>query len=170
MAELNFTKLADAPILESVPDGAKVYAEVDGKVYRVAGDNLGGGVKTAVFKVVQEDQTEPMSLREAGVATASAGDNARDSINYFYTTCENMTFEEAKALLLAGKPLAAGISLVKVSGGVMVGCVFGMQAGVGLEGIDDGVPIIVYNSNEIYCWHPDGTFTNDPDYDQPEPQ
>lgn len=43
MAELNFKKLADAPVLEEVPDGAKVYAEVDGKVYRVAGDNLGGG-------------------------------------------------------------------------------------------------------------------------------
>lgn len=44
MSELNFTRLADAPVLEEVPDGAKVYAEVDGKVYRVAGDNLGAGV------------------------------------------------------------------------------------------------------------------------------
>lgn len=80
MAELNFKKLADAPILEEVPDGAKVYAEVEGKVYRVAGDNLGGG---------------------GGVPMAVI------TINNNAYTCDNMTFEEVYAMFTAHKPFAA---------------------------------------------------------------
>lgn len=77
MAELNFKKLADAPVLEEVPDGAKVYAEVDGKVYRVAGDNLGGG----------------------GIPTAMIV-NGDDGY-----ACDNMTFEQACALIDAHQPV-----------------------------------------------------------------
>lgn len=87
MAELNFKKLADAPILEEVPDGAKVYAEVDGKVYRVAGDNLGGG----------------------GIPTAIIVRN-NDNNDKFH--CDNMTFNEVKTLLEADMPVMATISAV----------------------------------------------------------
>lgn len=87
---LNFTKLADALVLESVPDGAKAYAEVDGKVYRVPGDSLGGGggIKTAIVQLNM-------------VSEASASSSPQ-----FTGTCQNMTFEEAKAILMAGQPLA----------------------------------------------------------------
>lgn len=101
MVELNFKKLADAPILEEVPDGAKVYAEVDGKVYRVAGDNLGGGgIPTAIIRV------DVGSAESASVMTLAAEDGARASDSTeFPCTVENMTFEEAEAILSAGKPL-----------------------------------------------------------------
>lgn len=81
MAELNFKKLADAPILAEVPDGAKVYAEVDGKVYRVAGDNLGGG----------------------GIPTAIM---ITDGVT---VTCENMTYTEMLELVEAKKPCLVAI-------------------------------------------------------------
>lgn len=108
MAELNFKKLADAPVLEEVPDGAKVYAEVDGKVYRVAGDNLGGGGIPAAIIRADTGSAERKSLM-----TLAAGDGARSSSSQGYPcTVENMTFEEAKAILTAGKPLDIAIIII----------------------------------------------------------
>lgn len=78
---LNFTKLAEAPVLEEVPDGAKVYAEVDGKVYRVAGDNLGGGGGGTPMAVIYYDD---------------------DGSEY---VCDSMTYEEARACLEEKKPI-----------------------------------------------------------------
>lgn len=76
MADLTFNRLADAPVLDEVPDGAKVYAEVDGKVYRVAGDNLGGGVPTAIFEMTYNASAEYTSLDGADkpVVTAAEGE------------------------------------------------------------------------------------------------
>lgn len=87
---LNFTKLADAPMLETVPDGATAYAEVDGKVYRVPGDSLGGGggIKTAIVQLNMVQET------------------SSDSSMQYTGTCQNMTFDEAKAILMDGQPLA----------------------------------------------------------------
>lgn len=100
MAELNFKKLADAPVLEEVPDGAKVYAEVDGKVYRVAGDNLGGGVKTAIIRM------DMSSVDSVSLMTLAAGDGERASdVQEYPCTVENMTFEEAEAILSSEEPL-----------------------------------------------------------------
>lgn len=112
MAELNFKKLADAPVLEEVPDGAKVYAEVDGKVYRVAGDNLGGGgIPTAIIRM------DMGSAESASVMTLAAEDGARASDPTEYPcTVENMTFEEAEAILTAGKPLGV-VAVTSMDGG-----------------------------------------------------
>lgn len=38
-----FTKLADVPALEEVPEGANAFIEVEGEIKRVPGDGLGGG-------------------------------------------------------------------------------------------------------------------------------
>lgn len=149
MAELNFTKLADAPILEEVPDGAKVYAEVDGKVYRVAGDNLGGGgIPTAIFKFVEETEDEK-----------------------YYTTCENMTFEEAKTLLLAGELLATAATFVLKKDGVAVfGCCVNMAAIALMNDDTQGYRIVTSSDQGLLYWFPDGTVTNDQDYGRGDPQ
>lgn len=126
MAELTFNKLADAPVLDKVPDGAKVYAEVDGKVYRVAGDNLGGGVPTAIIEVSHNGASEvgPMATAaesESAEETPTATENeatppavgiakgvATYNVSDSYTgVCTNMTYAKAKAILEAGKPLMA---------------------------------------------------------------
>lgn len=133
MAELNFTKLADAPILEKVPDGAKVYAEVDGKVYRVAGDNLGGGIKTALFFVPSE----------------------QEGAERYYTTCQNMTYDEAKAMLMAGEPFTAILHLAGDSPG------FYSPKAIWFEPQTD---TIWANMGEFWVWFPDGTFTTNDNY------
>lgn len=131
MAELNFTKLADAPILEEVPDGAKVYAEVDGKVYRVAGDNLGGGMKTALFFVHQK------------------------SANYYYATCQNMTYDKAKAMLMAGEPFTA----ILCFGGDSPE--FDQSKAIWYYSVGD---VINVDFADSCVWFPDGTLTNNTDY------
>lgn len=171
MSELNFTKLADAPVLEEVPDGAKVYAEVDGKVYRVAGDNLGGGgIKTAIFKLNADsgDGASVQSLLSGGVATLDAGDNARVGYNPVYTaTCDNMTYEKCKAIFLAGGSVNArlvahedadsGTGYVdepSISGGYFNG------DGIETCGFAFSSYIKQYDIVTFY-WLPDGTITTD---------
>lgn len=152
MAELNFKKLADAPILEEVPDGAKVYAEVDGKVYRVAGDNLGGGgIPTAIFHLVTETAEEKAT-------------KASDPPTYT-ATCDNMTFAECLALFQAGKSVDARLvadadfgsgkaheDAPSLSGGV---------AAIGDLTIIGFTFKSTLGGNRPYCWLPDGTITTD---------
>lgn len=147
MSALNFTKLADAPILEEVPDGAKVYAEVDGKVYRVAGDNLGGGggSKAAVIHMDISSTTSVQSLFN-GAATVDAGDGARSTAT-FPATCENMTFEEALAAARSNK---LNTVLTVEEGGMLVSfnqTMYAMQPS-GSEGNYDIV--IVYDATAMY--------------------
>lgn len=172
MSELNFTKLADAPVLDEVPDGAKVYAEVDGKVYRVAGDNLGGGIPTAIFKLNMDsgDTASVQSLLSGGVAAVDAGDNARavETPPVYTATCENMTYEECKAIFLAGGSVNARLQVfqgdesqvttvsdeVSVSGGY-----------VGLNSVEAiGFTFLSYINQYdglTFYWLPDGTITTD---------
>lgn len=88
----NFAKLADAELLESVPENANAFVEIEGAVKRVPGSGLGGS-KTAVI-VIDEGTASSVSL-------LSASDGAR-ATSETTATCENMTFEEAKAAILAG--------------------------------------------------------------------
>lgn len=161
---LNFTKLADAPILEEVPDGAKVYAEVDGKVYRVAGDNLGGGgIPTAILTVVM-DNPNPKS---------AAGDNSKATQNVYTATCDNMTYEAVKAIFLSGGAVNARARLVATQSGF--GSVISDDASVSggyfKAESSSGAPfedIVGFNfisptlNNPTFYWFPDGTITTVP--------
>lgn len=161
---LNFTKLADAPVLESVPDGAKAYAEVDGKVYRVPGDSLGGGggIKTAIVQLNE--------VLEA----------ARSSSPQFTGTCQNMTFEEAKAILMDGQPLAVMLVMdIGPSWGAETempaswyadGCMYTSQSdteaismlGAAGSGFNEGIIIqaALYSDQLILYWFPDESIAN----------
>ena len=152
MAELNFKKLADAPVLEEVPDGAKVYAEVDGKVYRVAGDNLGGGgIPTAIFHLVTETAEEKAT-------------RANDAPT-FTATCDNMTFAECLALFEAGKSVDARLvadadyylgkaheDAPSLSGGMFS---YGDLTIIGFTFKS------TFCGDSLYYWLPDGTITTD---------
>lgn len=167
---LNFTKLADAPVLDEVPDGAKVYAEVDGKVYRVAGDNLGGGVPTAILKLVTDaaDEASVQSLLSGGAATVSAGDNARAaSASTIYTaTCDNMTFDEVKAIFLAGGQVNARLQLFSDEQGTIVADARSIECGYFLYNSIEVcgfffVSVLAKYSGITFCWLPDGMITTD---------
>lgn len=157
MSELNFTKLADAPILEEVPDGAKVYAEVDGKVYRVAGDNLGGGgIPTAIFHL------------NTDTASETAERSSAETKNYT-ATCDNMTFAECLALFQAGKSVNARLvadwdsgsnqtheDAPSISGGIL------SASGQHVIGFTfDSTLGPVLGVSNTYYWLSDGTITTD---------
>lgn len=93
----------DLELLEEVPETANAIVEVDGEMKRVPGSNLGGGTPTAIWKLDLDD-TASLSLN-GGVAVASdTDDKARAASTVYYTaTCDNMTFAEAKELMLAGE-------------------------------------------------------------------
>lgn len=176
MADLTFNKLADAPVLDEVPDGAKVYAEVDGKVYRVAGDNLGGGVPTAIIELTvngvalssltdadkpvataaEGESTEETAVTEneatppaAGIAKGIATYNVSDT----YTgVCTNMTYDKAKALLEAGKPLMAVIVNNDNSSYIA------MLAGFVIYSVNEEI-IQLYVDSMYLHWLPDDTIS-----------
>lgn len=108
MADLTFNRLADAPVLDEVPDGAKVYAEVDGKVYRVAGDNLGGGVPTAIFEMTYNASTYEASLDSADKPVVTAAEGETTEVTETEETAE--TDETSTVTENEATPPAAGIA------------------------------------------------------------
>lgn len=117
-----FTKLSEVPSLEEVPDGANAIIEVDGEIKRVPGDGLGGGatIPTAIIRIdasslMGDNEVSPSSINLASGVMPLATDTRTTTI---YTgTCDNMTYDEAKAILQAGNPLDARIIAVMESGG-----------------------------------------------------
>ena len=125
----DFQKLADVELLEEVPDGASAFVAVDGIVKRVPGSGLGGG----------------------GIATAILRMDIESNI-----TCDNYTYEQARAVLVAGNPLTAMILMSEnnISG-------WGSCQGVALY---DNCIAMLFNINDglsIY-WNADGFFDREP--------
>lgn len=101
----DFQKLADVELLEEVPDGASAFVAVDGVVKRVPGSGLGGGgVATAILRFDSESN--------ASTNTATMGET-RPVVNELPITCDNYTYEQARAVLEAGNPLTAMIFMSK---------------------------------------------------------
>ena len=96
----DFQKLADVELLEEVPDGASAFVAVDGVVKRVPGSGLGGGgVATAILRFTSE----------SNASTNAVTMGATIPINKLPITCDNYTYEQARAVLGAGNPLTAMI-------------------------------------------------------------
>lgn len=100
----NFQKLADVELLEEVPDGASAFVAVDGVVKRVPGSGLGGGgVATAILRLTSE----------SNASTNAVTMGAAIPVNKLPITCDNYTYEQARAVLGAGNPLTAMIFMSK---------------------------------------------------------
>lgn len=96
----DFQKLADVELLEEVPDGASAFVAVDGVVKRVPGSGLGGGgVATAILRFDSESNASEKAVTKA----------ASIPVNKLPITCDNYTYEQARAVLEAGNPLTAMI-------------------------------------------------------------
>lgn len=90
-----FTKLGEVEALEKVPKGANALIEIEGDIKRVPGDSLSGGIKTAIIKSSDYDDV---------LAGGTPADE--DAVTF---SCVNMTFGEALAEVMAGKPLGVMI-------------------------------------------------------------
>lgn len=143
----DFQKLADVELLEEVPDGASAFVAVDGTVKRVPGSGLGGGggVATAILRFDIE-------------SNASAN-------NELPITCDNYTYEQARAVLEAGNPLTA---MIFVPQNNMSGWMSCSQIAFS----DNCIYITFIVNNNIYdvspkngktiYWNADGFFDRDP--------
>lgn len=92
----NFKNLADVDLLESVPEGATVFAEVGGTVKRVPGEGLGGSGSGKNLIIVGSSFEEYVSsIGSAARAAAMAAD--APAVTY----SANMSFEDALAAVRA---------------------------------------------------------------------
>lgn len=87
-------KMSNAEVLEEIPENAKVLVNDNGKLKQVACREIGGsaGVATAIVKGFY------YMNRLTGVASV-------EEVTQDEYTCENMTFEEARNIILSGEPL-----------------------------------------------------------------
>ena len=93
----DFQKLADVELLEEVPDGASAFVAVDGVVKRVPGSGLGGGIATAILRFTSESNASEKAVTRGAI----------NPVNKLPITCDNYTYEQARAVLEAGNPLTA---------------------------------------------------------------
>lgn len=155
---LEFQKIGDVELLDSVPDTANAVVEVDGAIKRVPGSNLGGGgIPTAIIHI---DMGDSGDVAPSSLATL-ASDGARTSAYTYTFTCENMTFEEAAAIMAAHQPLVVVIDIM-LEGVYACG-----YAAYLMHTAGDGIETIVIKSAEggkIY-WTADGISTESPNAD-----
>lgn len=96
----DFQKLADVELLEEVPDGASAFVAVDGVVKRVPGSGLGGGgIATAILRFTSESNASAKAVKRVALPT----------VKKLPITCDNYTYEQARAVLTAGDPFTAMI-------------------------------------------------------------
>lgn len=91
----NYKKLTDVEVMEEVSENTMALVEENGKLKKVpcgAGFGGGNGVATAIIRgdiyMNMLSQTAPL-----------------DGMDFEDYTCDNMTFKEAKDIILAGEPL-----------------------------------------------------------------
>lgn len=149
--EYTYKKLADVEALTEVPEGATVFAEVDGEVKRIPGSGLGGSdIKTAIIKSSDYDNAL------AGLQTAAS---LGDPVTY---SCVNMTFEEAYQTMAAGEPLNA-VGLVAGEGCM---CIQGAVVFVGtaMTGSPLMMVALAFNGEMLAMlyWTADGLSTEAP--------
>lgn len=175
-----FTKLADVPALEEVPEGANALIEVDGAIRRVPGDGLGGGggIPTAIIRLNTDSASDASiaSLADltGGTATVAAGDSARSSggaTTIYTAACDNMTRAEAEAILLAGEMLDAKL-VISVAMGEQTVSEIVASTSLGITFLDEVTVIgIAFDSvllnwlsgdgQVTLYWLEDGTLTSD---------
>lgn len=112
----NTIELRNAEIVDKPAEGAMLFClNPDGTVNRVKADGVGGGkcAKIVVDTSAMASEAAPSSLMsrmsgksaDAGVSTVATEETTETPC-----ICDNMTFEEAKAILLAGEKLDAVLS------------------------------------------------------------
>lgn len=88
MSEVNYFKIADLPVIDSVPEGATVLAYNAGQLMRVNGENVGGGGTVVTIKMDGYDDAV------AGIAPAAAQAPT--------FTCDT-AYDEIVQMILGGK-------------------------------------------------------------------
>ena len=148
----DFQKLADVELLEEVPDGASAFVAVDGVVKRVPGSGLGGGgVATAILRMDSENNASTKAVTR----TASI------PVHELPITCDNYTYEQARAVLESGNPITA---MIFMSENNMSGWMSCLQIA-----FSDNYILMAFTIGDgltIY-WNADGFFDREPKNSNP---
>lgn len=156
----DFQKLADVELLEEVPDGASAFVAVNGDVKRVPGSGLGGGgVATAILRLSSESNASAKAVTRVAV---------QPTVKKLPITCDNYTYEQARAVLEAGNPLTAMIFISEANMSEWTSC---SQIAFLGNYISMTFPVNINNyvslpgkpSNEqTFYWNADGFFDGEP--------
>lgn len=94
-------------MVDKPAEGATLFAlNPDGTINRIKADGIGGG-KIAKLRVVTDEGTESaISLQNLRDGVATLANSAQTIV------CDNMTYEEAKAVILAGEKLDAMLEVM----------------------------------------------------------
>ena len=143
----DFQKLADVELLEEVPDGASAFVAVDGAVKRVPGSGLGGGgVATAILRFDSEINASAKAVTMTAIIP----------VNKLPITCDNYTYEQARAVLEAGNPITAMILMSENNMSGWISC-----SPIVLS--DNYIAITFINGEEqTIFWNADGFFDREP--------
>lgn len=143
----DFQKLVDVELLEEVPDGASAFVAVDGTVKRVPGSGLGGGgIATAILRFDVESNASAKAVTMA-VTT---------HVNKLPITCDNYTYEKARAVPEAGNPLTAMIVVSKNNMSEWTSC-----SQIAFSDNYISMTFIIGDGLTIY-WNADGFFDREP--------
>ena len=144
----DFQKLADVELLEEVPDGASAFVAVDGTVKRVPGSGLGGGggIATAILRFDSESNASTNAVKRIAITP----------VNKLPITCDNYTYEQARAVLTAGDPFTAMILMSENNMSGWISC-----SGIVLSDNYIVMTFITGDGLNIY-WNADGFFDREP--------
>ena len=157
----DFQKLADVELLEEVPDGASAFVAVDGVVKRVPGSGLGGGgVATAILRIDSESDASAKAVKKAVI----------NPVNKLPITCDNYTYEQARAVLTAGDPITAMIFMSEGNIPAWVSC--------SLIAFSDNYIVMMFTTGlatlkmpnddgQTIYWNADGFFDREPENSNP---
>lgn len=131
---MDMINLREAPMVDKPEDGAALFAlNPDGTINRIKADGVCCG-KIAVIKMDMSSIANATSLladiqshnvANIGInAVASDGNEEDSGTSEVPCTCENMTFEDAKALILGGEALNAVLSFSEADNEETNGTIF----------------------------------------------
>ena len=144
----DFQKLADVELLEEVPDGASAFVAVDGTVKRVPGSGLGGGggIATAILRLASESNASTNTVTRASAI----------HVNKLPITCDNYTYEQARAVLAAGDPFTAMIFMSQNNMSGWTSC--------SRVVLSDNYIVMVFitDKEQDIFWNADGFFDREP--------
>lgn len=175
----NTIELRNAEIIDKPVEGATLFClNPDGTVNRIKADGVGGGkcAKIVVDMSAMESKAAPSSLmsrmsgRSADAGVSTVADDGNEDAATTSCTCDNMTFEEAKAILLAGEKLDAFLTGCVESGPytyvVFFSLVAAMFSGSNSKAAADasgGIQLIFTSGDSITSaiWTADGIMVQD---------
>lgn len=110
---MSMINLREAPLVDKPEDGATLFAlNPDGTINRISAENVGGSKVAKIRMATEEGENLSLQNLTSGAATLAAEDGARaGSSTTFPCVCDNMTYEEAAAIVKAGDKLDATLEV-----------------------------------------------------------